>query len=177
MSQHTQRSTRDTHATDDVCGFRFAPCLPETERIVGLGFRYWMLGRQTGDIALWERAWDLYCGRLGVVDARRAISALSHWVGALDRAACREIELFPEPCVGFCRDECLAVSLIASCQYGTYAAAHACAAALVGSATLDQVLLHAQVFADTMTELQQHLSPDIAVSTSDISGLTLASAN
>lgn len=138
---------------------RFAPCLPEPERIVGLGFRYWILGRRTGEIACWERAWNLYTGVFGLCGARMAVGSLSGWVGALDGAARREIEVFPDACGSFCRDECLAVSMIAACQHDTCPAMRACAFALVESSMIDHVVGEARAFADVMSGLEQRLSP------------------
>ncbi len=31
--------------------------IAEPERLVGLGFRYWLNGFRTGDIGCWEKAW------------------------------------------------------------------------------------------------------------------------
>ena len=137
---------------------RFAPCLPEPERIVGLGFRYWILGRRTGEIGCWEQAWNLYTGVFGLCGARMAVGSLSQWVVALDDAANREIQVYPDACSSFCRDECLAVSLIAACQHNTCPAMRACAFALLQSSTIDRVVGGAQAFADVMTGLEQRLS-------------------
>jgi len=101
------------------CEISFAPCLPGPERLVALGFRYWILGRDTGEIGCWERAFNLYQGHFGVAGARVALTQLSLWVAAVDNAARRDIEVFPASCRSFCRDECLAVSMIAACQHQT----------------------------------------------------------
>ena len=141
------------------CALRFAPCLPEPERLVGLGFRFWMLGRKSGDIAFWERTWNLYSGVFGLCGARQAVGTLSDWVGALNQTAVREIEVFPEACSGFCRDECIAVSMIAACQHNTCPAMRACAFALVESSLIERVVGEAQAYADTLSSLEQRLSP------------------
>jgi hypothetical protein len=138
---------------------RFAACLPEPERLVGLGFRYWMLGRKTGDIGSWERAWHLYCGVFGQCGARLAVGSLSCWVGAVNRSAQRDIQVFPQDCSSFCRDECIAVSMIAACQHNTCPAMRVCAFALMESSMLDRVTMEAQVFADVLTGLEMRLSP------------------
>jgi hypothetical protein len=129
------------------------------ERLVGLGFRYWMLGRQTGDIGCWERAWNLYSGTFGLCGARAAIGTLSCWVGTLNGAAHRQIEVSAFACPDFCRDECLAVAMIAACQTNTCPAMRACAFALAETSMIDQVVGEAQAFADTMSGLEQRLSP------------------
>ncbi len=149
----------------DGCLLRFAPCMPEAERIVGLGFRYWMLGLNTGDITAWERAWDLYCGLFGTVGAKEAVSRLSHWVSAMGQASRRDIEVFPESCRSFCRDECIAVSMIAACQHRTCPAMRACAIALLENARVEEVESTAQAFADTLAALEHRLSPTSVLST------------
>ncbi len=136
----------------------FAPCLPVPERLVALGFRYWILGRDTGEIGCWERAFNLYQGHFGVAGARVALTRLSLWVAAVDNAARRDIEVFPAPCRSFCRDECLAVSMIAAGQHQTCPAMRACAFALAESARLEEVMETAQSFSDAMLGLDQVLS-------------------
>lgn len=138
--------------------------MPGPERLVGLGFRYWMLGRRTGDIGCWERAWSLYSGMFGPFRARLAVGALSDWVVALGSATAREIELGEMRCGAFCRDECLAISMIAACQHNACPALRACAFALIESGhitagRIDGVTAPAQTFADTMASLDQVLSP------------------
>ncbi|MGE0699207.1 MAG: hypothetical protein AB7O57_08955 [Hyphomicrobiaceae bacterium] len=143
------------------CNMRFAPCLPEPERLVGLGFRYWMTGRDSGEIQCWERAFNLYAGHFGIAGARLAVTGLSVWVSAVASAADRDIEVLPLACRSFCRDECLAVSMIAACQHQTCPARRACAYALAESMRLDEVVRTAQSFADTLLGLDQVLSRDM----------------
>lgn len=149
---------------------RHAPCtataspatlgmLPEAERLVALGFRYWMLGRVTGDIVCWERAWTLYSGMLGVVGARPAIDTLACFARAIGCASRRPIEVGAVACSAVCRDECIAVSMIAACQHQTCPAMRACAFALIESAAIEPVVSSAQAFAETMAGVEQVLSP------------------
>lgn len=147
------------------CPFRRKISMPEPERLVGLGFRYWMLGRLHGDVACWERAWDLYSGVFGIAGAKVAIGNLSSWVGALGRTGQREIVVYPRSCRGFCRDECVAISMIAACQHRTCPALRACAFALIECSRIDDVLDHAQGFADTLAGLDHILSPASIVTT------------
>ena len=149
----------DAPAESAPCRLGFAPCLPEPERLVGLGFRYWLHGHQHGDIAAWERAWRLYSGFFGAASARLVVTGLANWVGSLERAACREIEIFPVDCRSFCRDECVAVAMIAACQHHTCPAMRACAFALAESSLIDGLVGSAQTFADTLLSLDQILSP------------------
>jgi hypothetical protein len=141
------------------CTFHFAPCLPEPEQLVGLGFRYWILGRANGDVACWERAWRLYSNAFGVAGGKAAVTQLSAWVGALGTASRREIQVFPGACRSFCRDECVAISMIAACQHQTCPAMRACAFALAETSMIDRVVEQAQEFAETLTSLHLVLSP------------------
>ena len=134
------------------------PCLPTPERLVGMGFRFWMLGRKSGDIREWERAWSLYSNSFGLCGARRALGSLSCWVNTLHQCTQREIEVLNAECPRLCRDECIAVSMIAACQHDTCPALRACAFALVESSMIDRVVHDAQVFADTLSMLEQRLS-------------------
>ena len=71
---------------------------------------------------------------LGRDAAKPAVLGLSQFVRAVmataERAASRPI---PPQCRGFCRDECLAISIIAACQHDSRQALCACAVALLGS--------------------------------------------
>ncbi len=133
------------------------------ERLIGLGFRHWVAGYKSGDIDRWEQAWRIYAQELGPNAARTAVSELSAWVRAVSAAARREIEVCVGDCAGFCRDECLAVSMIAACQHNTCPAMRACAFALIESSLIDEVVHHAESFAVTMRGLDQVLSPGLIV--------------
>ncbi len=142
---------------------RAASVLPGPERLVGYGFRYWMQGRRSGDLAPWEAAWSLYAGMFGPARARLAVGALADWVVAVERCSGRAIEVADVRCPEFCRDECLAISMIAACQHDTCPALRACTFALVEgrqaeSRRLDVVTTQAQAFAHTMASLDQVLS-------------------
>ncbi len=98
------------------------------QRLVGLGFRYWVSGYQSGDIDRWEKAWKIYSSVLGPQAARTAVGELSALGACRQRARRGATSKFaPGDCAGFCRDECLAVSMIAACQHNTCPAMRACA--------------------------------------------------
>lgn len=133
------------------------------ERLIGLGFRYWVAGYKSGDIDRWGDAWRIYSQALGPNAARTAVSELSAWVRAVSAAARREIEVSAGDGAGFCRDESLALSMIAACQHNTCPAMRACAFALIESSLIDEVVHHAESFAVTMRGLDQVLSPGLIV--------------
>lgn len=141
------------------CPFASMTLLRLPEQLVGIGFRHWMAGYETGEIARWEQAWTLYGEVLGCDDAHHLVGELSQWVRAVRQGSSRRIETLEGSCRGFCRDECLAISLIAACQHNACPALHACTAALLGCPGLDEVLETARGFSAALARSQQVLSP------------------
>jgi hypothetical protein len=148
------------------------PAVPHNggpEGLVGLGFRYWVSGYQTGDIDRWEKAWRLYDTALGPKAAKTAVAELSAWVRAVSAAARRDIKVVSDEGCGLCRDECLAVSMIAACQHNTCPAMRACAFALIDSSLIDEVVHHAESFAVTLRGLDKVLPPAFIVNAAALS--------
>lgn len=135
---------------------RFTP-----EQLVGIGFRGWLTGYEYQDISAWENVWNTYATALGPKPAKRAVSELSSWVRKVHECSCRRIETFPPGCVGFCRDECIAISVIAACQHDNCPALRACAFALLDSPHVDPMLHEAGEFANLLLEENQRLSPSL----------------
>jgi hypothetical protein len=129
------------------------------ERLVGVGFRCWLTGFDTGDVSAWEEAWTTYQAALGHDAAKPLLLSLSQFVRGVKANCCRDIEVYPLECRGFCRDECLAISLIAASQHDRRPELRTCAAALTGSDDIGDALLGAQQFAAGLREAQQILSP------------------
>jgi len=130
------------------------------EWLVGVGFRCWLAGYDTGDIACWENGWNEYNRVLGPQRAKRAVTELACWVRAVRATAARKIEYCPVGCLGFCADECMAISLIAASQHHRCPAMRACALALTGSDLVDPVIDAANAFADALQDADQRLSPE-----------------
>lgn len=128
------------------------------ERLVGVGFRGWLSGFETGDITTWETTWNAYEETLGTDTSKPVILALSHFVRAAMASAQRDIEIYPAQCRGFCRDECLAISVIAGCQHDERNALCTCAAALIGSNDIGEIIMRAQDFAHELKAAGQVLS-------------------
>jgi hypothetical protein len=133
--------------------------LPGPERLVGLGFRYWLTGFRTGDISCWEKAWCAYSNAMGPAAAKCAVTDLSCWVRAINSHARRPLETAAVDCDRFCRDECVAIAMIAACQHHVCPAMRACAFALLGCSMIDEVVEGAETFAATMRGAHQILSP------------------
>ena len=130
------------------------------ERLVGVGFRCWLRGFTTGDIGCWEEAWQAYSNSLGPQQAKALLIDLSQFVKAVAAASERDIHLQAPGCSGFCRDECLAISMIAASQHGQTTSFCASAAALIGSDSIGDVLNGAQAFACGLKCNNQLLSLD-----------------
>ncbi|MEQ1719111.1 MAG: hypothetical protein ABL907_24515 [Hyphomicrobium sp.] len=128
------------------------------ERLVGVGFRCWLAGFETGDITSWEEAWNTYQEPLGAEAAKPLILSLSQFVRAVKATASRDIQRYPASARGFCRDECLAISVIAACQHDARSALCTCAAALIGSNDIGDTLSGAQDFACALKAADQILS-------------------
>ncbi|MEG6508687.1 hypothetical protein V6C03_06860 [Methyloligella sp. 2.7D] len=138
----------------------YVPPRQGAEWLVGVGFRCWLAGYDTGDIACWETGWNEYSKALGPERAKRAVTELACWVRTLRGHASRKIEYYPFGCNGFCPDECMAVSLIAASQHSRCPAMQACALALTGSSFVDPVIDAANAFGDVLQDADLRLSPE-----------------
>jgi hypothetical protein len=141
------------------CPFAFLPVLKTPEKLVGVGFRCWMAGYQTGEIACWEETWKVYSDALGPASAREVVSTLGCWVRSIKENAHRDIVVFPVGCRGFCRDECVAISMVAACQHDAPPIIRGCATTLLGCSTIDEVINGAGSLADALRAANQVLSP------------------
>jgi hypothetical protein len=64
-----------------------AAILSAPERLVGVGFRCWLAGFQTGDIGCWEVAWEEMSRAVGARAAKPLMNELACWVRAVQDAA------------------------------------------------------------------------------------------
>lgn len=135
---------------------------PTAERLVGVGFRCWLQGFQTSDISCWELAWEEFSRAVGPRAAKPLMAELACWVRAVQDSAERRIEVYPAQSGRFCRDECLAISMVAACQHATCPAFRACAIALLGCEDIDEAIEGAEGFARCLREAGQILSPGTA---------------
>lgn len=164
MSSHTRY--QPSRACPTAARFMSGP-----ERLVALGFRYWTLGCRLGDIHAWEQAFQVYNCKLGAREARLAVSGLSSWAACVNAAARREICVAKAGAPKFCRDECLAVTMVAACQHDACPALKACAFSLIEASLLDDVMMETESFATILRSLKQMLSPaciDLATELSDM---------
>jgi hypothetical protein len=130
---------------------------PETA--VGRSFRCGMHAVRSGERAHWARAWQELAstGRGVAVDGLQV--RLAVFVETIEATAVRRIDILPAGCPGLCRDECLAVSIIAASQLGACPALRACAFALLETPHMDGPLRAATEFAKELRDAGYHLSP------------------
>lgn len=143
---------------------------PGPEHLVGLGFRGWISGYQTGDIGSWERVWRIYTDALGAKGARLAVSELSAWARSVMAASRRPLRVGASETCPFRRDECLAISMIAACQHDTCPAMRACAFALIDNSLVDEVLHCTESYATMMRCMDQVVSPGWIVNANALIG-------
>lgn len=129
------------------------------ERLVVTGLRCCMAGYNFGDIDCWETAWRSYAMELGTDDARRLMGELQFWVRTLRAQSARPLSVFPHGCGHVCRDECMALSLIAALQDHDQPAALLAARHLSGAAGEAPLALAAagQGYADALIAAGQKL--------------------
>lgn len=129
------------------------------ERLVGVGFRCWIGGLATADERCWSEALATYTAILGPDLAKAVLIDLSQFACAVQANSARTVHVMTPGCRGFCRDECLAISMIAASQHGARSALLASARALVGGDDIGDTLNGAQTLAGGLARVDQILSP------------------
>ena len=128
------------------------------EHLVGMGFRRALTALETGDQSSWEFAWQQFANAAGECKATELVARLSCWTRAVRRCSGRRIETLPPGCPGFCRDECLAIAMIAASQHSVCPALKACAFVLMGSSRIETALETADAFGASLSQSGQILS-------------------
>ena len=131
----------------------------QPEKLVLEGYRHWTSGFETGSVIPWEMAWTIYTQELGLKNAKRAITELSHFIRTLHFNAACQLKAFPYGSMHICREECLLMGLISALQNGDDTTRDACLDALATGSRVEQVKQAAQDYAQTMAELDQVLLP------------------
>lgn len=141
----------------DATGHQGAP-FNRPERLVGFGFRRAIAAIETGNQTPWEFAWQDFANATDQDQATQLVARLSVWARAVRRCAGRRIETLPASCPGFCRDECLAISMIAASQHSICPALRACAFTLMGASEIAPALKAADAFAECLARAGHSLS-------------------
>ena len=130
------------------------------ERLVGFSFRRAYTGLSCGDKFARTFAHHEFRDAAGPAAAYRLLESVCRFAGAVYRNAGRKIEVPPAGCPGFCRDECLAISIVAASQHGACPALRACVFTLLDSNVVDPTIEAASQFADELHAAGQMLSLD-----------------
>jgi hypothetical protein len=143
-----------------------APRLPprsslRVAHMVGRSFRWGMLAQRERTDVSWSYAWQEISGVTGADHADRLVVALGAFVESVEAASARRIEVLPKGCPGLCRDECLAVSIIAASQLGACPALKACMFALIDCGNIEPCITSARAFGAALSDAGQKLPPDV----------------
>lgn len=126
--------------------------LPHCEALVGFGFRCAM-NADLYNAAQWMRTCNQVFNReLDGGDVQGVLYDLMVWRDAVRSCSLRRIELLPSLCWSFCRDECLAVTLVAASEHRACPALQICAYTLLGNAEIAPVLDAAKIFGHTLRQ-------------------------
>ena len=150
------------------------PTNKQSELFVGVTFRAAMSSQYIG-CPLFEHGLGTHvvelCSGKGIEERDPLINALQVWTDSVVAHSSREIITHQEGVLGLSRDECLAVSLIAACQFGRTDAAKSSAFALldhdIGVDNLVAVsVAMARVFFNNWIELRTDAIANVVVQTS-----------
>lgn len=126
---------------------------------VGRGFRFWLTGFRTGELAHWERAFTLAEETVGLTAARDVSRDFSQWVRLLSEHSRRDLHVLEAASHCFCRDECIAMALVAAHQHQACPALQACAMTLLCCDPRDELTALTGSLADRLAAANQLVSP------------------
>ena len=129
------------------------------EVLVLEGYRGWLAGFDSGSVVPWEMTLALYEELLGGASGRHVAAELSNFVRTLRRCAACPLRSFPIGSRYVCRDECLALGLVAGLQHDDEGAALACLSAMACPALASGVAIAAASYADAMAAARHYLLP------------------
>lgn len=138
----------------DGCYFERPP-----EKLVLEGYRGWLAGFESGSVTPWEMTQALYEELLGAAEGRRVVAELSHFVRTLRRCASCPLKSFPKNAHHVCRDECLALGLVAALQHEDEGAVATCLCAMACPALSPRVAEAAVCYADALAASRHYLLP------------------
>lgn len=148
-----------TMASATPCGRSVALFDRLPERLVLEGFRRWMAGYASGDLAHWEEAWNLYSGTLGPRDARVVVDRLARFVRTVRDWSICPIACFPGGCRHICRQECFALAMVAASQSRDLDCLSVAMRHLLDGDGHEEAMLPALAYAEAMRERDLLLMP------------------
>jgi hypothetical protein len=129
------------------------------ERLVLEGFRRWMAGYASGDLAHWEEVWNLYAGTLGTRPARNVVDSLARFVKVVRDWSICPITCFPGGCRHICRQECFALAMVSASQNKDLDCLAAAMRHLIEPDGHEEAMLPALAYAEAMRESELMLMP------------------
>lgn len=144
LSRRPSRQSQHLHGPADI--------------FIGKGFRFWLTGLRTGELVHWERAFDLAEEKIGRDAARNICRDFSQWVRLLSERSRRDLRVLPPNSRCFCRDECVAMAVIAAHQHKACPAIQACAMTLLDCEPNSDVFALSESLADQLSAADQFLS-------------------
>lgn len=136
--------------------------LLENDKLIGVGLRSWLNGIDSGDIGCWQKGWERYAEALGHERAKTVFTELGCLARLIKSNSGRKIEFESFDCPDFCRDECLAVAMIAASQHDHCPALESCAQALAGESDRTAIMAGASQLARILQNAGIMLSADLA---------------
>lgn len=131
----------------------------QPELLVLEGYWHWLAGYISGEIQPWECVRQKYAELIGGRQARLVLSDLAHWVRVLGLSRADGLTHFPSGCAHLCRDECLALALVASAQNGDEDASLFAARAISSGDKSVLIIDATRDYADALVEAGQRLEP------------------
>jgi hypothetical protein len=129
------------------------------ERLVLEGFRRWMQGYASGDLAHWEEAWNLHAASLGSREARIVVDRLARFVKVVRDWSICPIACFPGGCRHICRHECFALAMVAASQNNDLDCLAAAMRHLIEPEGHEAAMLPALAYAEALRESELMLMP------------------
>lgn len=130
------------------------------ERLVGMGFRYWVRGLEQHDGRYFDSCSRHYIENFGLKNGVVLATRLGFWVSALCRVKRRSFHTLQPEAAGFSHDEVVAISVIAASQHAECPALQACLFAITEAQEFKAAEQASADFADGLIDAGQILRPE-----------------
>lgn len=130
------------------------------ERLVGMGFRYWVRGLEENDGSYFDSCSRHYIENFGLKNGVVLATRLGFWVSALTRVKRRRFDTLQPEAAGFSHDEVVAISVIAASQHAECPALQACLFAITEAQEFKAAVQASADFADGLIDAGQILRPE-----------------
>lgn len=138
------------------------------ERLVVEAFRRWKMGGESGSCGNFDRTAEFFIDELGPAEGRRLFLAFLRWLGTIDGFREGPALASPVECPRLCRDECMALAMVAAAQAADREGVEAATGRLVEPEGLAPAVAAAEHFAAALASGGHHLLPIPAAVVRDI---------